>query len=215
MFPFTIKPWMYITAAILLGAIFFYTCGRTKQPKIANENRTATIADTINYKDLYNAEHLRVTELISENALSKAEVDTLKDRLSVKQKQIDKYIKTKIQIPGNTITGKLDSTKISIKETDTATGRDTIVQHEAFTATIKDNLIDGIATVIPDIGIITLTYKPIEIQINHAEMWKRRRLFGLKWKIAPRIGRKIYYIDAWCDNPLIKIGGLESYQINK
>lgn len=211
---FQSKLFGWIIVAAIAVAVIFRVSSCMNEPKVSKENRTAKPTDTVNYKDLYKSEHLRVVQLQSENALSKLQMDTLRDRLSIKDKQLKSYQKTKVQILGGSVTGKLDSVGVITKvKTDSATGKTDTISHDVWVAEIKDNVISGTATVIPDLKTVTLTYEPIEIQINHAEIWKRRNMWGVKF--LPCIGRKIYYVDAWIDNPLFKVIGLESYQINK
>lgn len=156
-------------------------------------------ADSVRYwRDLWNAEHAtrQVIEGDREtlHLVYGRKMDSLSKRLHLKQKQLQDMTEVLVRAQGQVVT-----VPVPDERRDTVNGVEYVYRGHSFVWQDGYMKMDGYV----DSAIAKVNYS-IDVEVNVTKYWKRR------WFL----GRKRRYIDAYCDNPNVKIIGLTAIKVN-
>lgn len=160
--------------------------------------------DTIqHYKDAYGTEHTTRLMEVNNYAALYAEhthmLDSLKKRLHLRDKQLQDMSQVLSQATGHVET-VLDPYYIH----DTINGEVSTREAQLFNWHDAYTSISGVI----DRDNVSIDYD-VQMPVTTTKYWRRKHTFcGIGW------GKKIYYIDAFSDNPNVHISGLTGFKVN-
>lgn len=194
------KQTTYIFIALLLitgGIAAVKTCNKARHYDAKAITKLRVDSATY-WRDLWHTEHAtrQVIEGDREalHLFYGAKMDSLTKRLKLKQKQLQDMSEVLLQAQGQVVTVPVPEIR-----RDTVNGIEYIYHGQAFSWRDEYMTMDGYV----DSAIAKVNYS-IVVPMHVNRYWKRR------WFL----GKKRHYIDAYCDNPNVKITGLEAIKVN-
>lgn len=187
----------------LIGATHYLDGCFTKKEKAPVTQYLNPMLDTVkHYKDLYNNTHAQLDLEINNRdvlyKLHKQEMDSVVRRANVKIKQLEE-----IQTIDAQAQGGFKTILQPIYIHDTITGE---TRYEGGYFQWKDAFMQMNGII--DSENVSVSYD-MRLPIRTSLIWHRRHHFmHIGW------GKKIYLLDAYCDNPNVNIIGLKGLKIN-
>jgi hypothetical protein len=191
--------YFFIAALLVTGAIAAVkTCNKAHHYDDAKAITKLRVDSATYWRDLWRTEHAtrQVIEGDREalHLFYGAKMDSLTKRLKLKQKQLQDMADVLLQAQGQVVT-----VPVAAERRDTLNGIEYIYRGQAFCWKDEYMTMDGYV----DSAIAKVNYS-IEVPVHVNRYWKR------KWFL----GKKRRYIDAYCDNPNVKITGLQAIKVN-
>lgn len=191
----SIVKWLLVVIAIVVIVVVFRSC-RHEKTTLKEVKENITQDSTRYWRDKYKTEHAVNNDIVinsdAAKILFKSKIDSLKDRLHLKEKQIKDILESIITVSGD-VSARIDTIPIH----DTINGL-----NFAYTFNYADSLISVTGAID---SMVHFHYDINDIPLHYTGYWKR------KWFL----GKKHFFVDAYSDYPNVHIKKVMKISIEK